>query len=353
MNYEIQPTGRTSLWEQLVFLPAQLSRPPLFSPAEAEISAVIGKNALIPMRLELPLIVSHMSYGSLSAGLKYAIAKAASASGVANGSGEGGVLPDEIEFSSSYIYEYTPGLYGLTPEVLERCSAVEIKIGRALRGGLGEDLPAGLPPEVYHMRGAEPGAFFTSPGRFAEINSAADLRITVDALREGSGGKPIGVKLAAGHIEEDLAIVIEAGADFVTIDGLSADDPILGSSCVPTLYAVCRAKRFLEKQNSEIDIIAAGGLRTPADFAKAIALGASAVASASAVLLAAGADKNGELTFSAEETTLRLENWFRSIGAGLAKICAFTGRASIGDLCSYDLASLSSDISRFTGIRHV
>lgn len=353
MNCKCQKTVRDSLWDELVFLPAQLARPPLFSPAEASCAAVIGKNALIPVKLDMPLIISHMSFGPVSAEVKCALAKAASAAGIAAGSGEGGVLADEIELSSAYIYEYTPGLYGLTPEVLDRCAAVEIKIGRALRGGLGESLPEGLAPEAYRMRGVEGGARFTAPGRFAEINSAADLRITVEGLREGSGGKPIGVKLAAGNIEADLAVAAEAGADFVTVDGRTAGGEVPRGSGVPTLYAVCRAKRFIERHGCAMDIIAAGGLHTAEDFAKAIALGASAAATATAALDAAMADENGRLTLSPAETEARLAKWLHGIKSDLAKICAFTGRMSVGELSPCDLASLSSDISRFTGIKHV
>ncbi len=351
MKYANQHNMRDPLWDELVFLPAQLSRFPLFSAAEADLSTVIGKSALVPLRLDIPLIISHMSVGELSAELKCSLARAASEAGIANGSGEGGVIADEAEFSSAYIYEYTPELYGLSPELLRRCSAVEIKIGRSSRGGLGEALPDGLPSEVYRLRGIAPDTLFTSAGRFAEINSAADLRITIDGLRDGSGGVPVGVKLAAGHIEDDLAFALEAGADFVTIDGRSSfHSSPLGGCCLPTLCAVARARDWLESNGAELDIVAAGGMRTSADFAKAIALGATAVASASAVLDAVSA-VDGEMTLSAAETENRLVKWLRSVGSDLAEICAFTGRSSVGGLSRDDLAALSSDVSGMTGVR--
>ncbi len=354
MNCKNQQTSRSPLWDELVLLPAQLSRPPLFSAAEAELSVSLGKSALIPLRLELPLIVSHMSAAAVSCELKSVLARAAAAAGIAAGSGEGGVFREEMELSSGYIFEYTPGLYGLTPEVLERCGGVEIKIGRSLRGGLGEALPAGLEPEIYHMRNTEPGGYFTAPGRFAEINSPSDLRIAVEGLREGSGGKPVGVKLATGNIEADIDFVIESGADFVTLDGGSSDrGGVLDSSCVPLLYAICRAKKIIDSRGAELDIVAVGGLRTSADMAKALALGATAVASATAVLEAARADENGTLTLSPEETLAALTSFFRSVRNDLSKVCAFTGRRTVGELCEEDIASLSYDISRYAGIRHV
>ena len=115
---------REPLWDELVFLPAQLARPPLLSPAEAETETVVGRRALVPLKLRLPVIVSHMGCGFVKREAKLAAARAASAAGTAVGGGEGGVLRGEMELSSSYIYEYTPGLLGLTPEVLDRCAAV-------------------------------------------------------------------------------------------------------------------------------------------------------------------------------------------------------------------------------------
>lgn len=328
---------RDPLWDELALLPAQLARPPLFDPAEAELSVSIGKRALVPMRLELPLIISHMGYGFVSAETKCAMARAATSIGTAIGGGGGGVLSSELELSSAYIFEYTPGLYGLTPEVLERCAAVEIKLGRSDLGPLGETLPAGLPPEVYSMRMADPNEPYTAPGRFGEINSVSDLRVTVEGLREGSGGKPVGIKLAAGRIEADLDVAIEAGADFVTVDGRSTVGGRLGGPCLPTAQAVARARAHLDGRGSDIDIIAAGGMRTPADFAKALALGATAAASASAVLEAVGADENGDIAEPPEKAALRLEAWMRDVRAAFYEICAFTGHGSVGALSRDDL----------------
>ncbi len=353
MNHKSEP----SLWEDIILLPAQLSRPPLFSPAEAELSAVVGKNALIPLRLDMPFLVSHMSRGSVPDSLKLIIAASARDAGTASGSGDGGVLKEEMELSSAYIYEYTPGLYGLTPEVLDRCGGVEIKIGQGAKGALGEELPEGLPEEMYRMRGSEPTAFFSTQGRFGEINSPADLRILIDGLREGSGGKPVGVKLAAGRIEEDLDAVAEAEADFVTLDCRFAGSwqpcPELYGCAVPAVYALSRAKRHLAKINSDLDIIISGGISSAADAAKAIAMGATAVSGATAVLNAAALDENRRMTLSPEETRERLDAFFASMKKDFGKICAFTGRSSISTLDMTDIASLNSEISRYCGIRHV
>ncbi len=332
---------REPLWDELVFLPAQLSRPPLLSPAEAETETIVGGKALVPLKLKLPVIVSHMDCGFASPELKLAAARAASAAGTAIGGGEGGVLKGEMELSSAYIYEYTPGLLGLTPEVLDRCAAVEIKIGRSDRGPLGEALPPGLDDELYLMRGVEPGSSAASAGRFAEISSPSDLKIAIDGLREGCGGKPVGVKLAAGRVEDDLDFALKAGADFVTLDGRSTFGGPLGGGCLPTLYAVSRARRFLKSRGARLDIIAAGGLRTAADFAKALALGATAVASASAVIEALGEPAEPQ----------RLERWFASLRGELALICAYTGCLSTAELSPENLAGLTAEVCRGAGVQ--
>ncbi len=336
-------------WDRLKLLPAQLDRLPLYSPAEASTETVIGKNALVPLRLAAPIIISHMSLGAVSAELKCAIARAASAAGIANGGGDGGVLTEELQLSSAYIYEYTPGLYGLTPEVLDRCSAVEIKLGQGCGGGTPFSVPGGADSEVYRMRGGEPGAFFTSPGRFADMMSPDDLRLTVESLKEGCGGKPVGVKLAAGNIEADLEHVIRAEADFVTVDGgrggWRGRDSLLGG--ISPVSALCRARKFLDGKGCDTDIIITGGIATSSDVAKALALGAAAAAPATAVLTAA----KGGGTVSPDMAEARVTNYLRALIGGLREICAYTGRSSVTALCPEDLAAADCETALRTGLK--
>ena len=334
------PITENAGWDRLTILPAQLARFPLFSAAEASTEAVIGKNAIVPLRLSMPVIISHMGLGALTTELKCALARGASDAGIANGSGDGGVLEEEIQLSSAYIYEYTPGLYGLTPEVLERCSAVEIKLGQGCGGGTPFSVPSGAPEDIYRMRGGEVGAFFTSPGRFTDLTSPSDLKLMIDGLREGCGGKPVGIKIAAGNIEADLDLIIESGADFVTVDG--GHGGWRGKSClmggIPAAAALRRAKRHLDNRKSDIDLIIAGGIGTAADAAKALAMGASAVAIGSAVLAAACGSVTGKSPFSTIETEARISNYLRGLNSGLRDICAYTGRSHISDLNITDLA---------------
>ncbi len=352
VKYPSTPQGA---WDELTLIPAQLARLPLMCGAEADISAVIGKNALIPLRLNMPVIISHMSYGSVDAPLKRAIARAASGAGIANGSGDGGVLREEIELSAAYIYEYTPGLYGLTPENLDRCSAVEIKLGQGAGGGMPLPIPSDTDESVFEMRNASPSPFFSSPGRFPELNSADDLRLMVDGLREGCCGKPVGLKISAGDIEGDLAAAATAGADFVTIDagqgGWLGRPWLLGGG--NPVYALCRAKKYIDDNGIDLDIIIAGGIHTPADAAKAVALGATAAAPASAVLKAGCGEFAGTSPFSEEETFLRIRNYLTAMENGLREICAYTGHSSISKLSLEDVAAIRGDVALYTDIRHI
>ncbi len=338
-DYPSTPSGG---WDAFTLLPAQLSRYPLFSQAEASTEAVIGKNALVPLKLSMPIIISHMSCGAVDGELKKSIARAASEAGIANGGGSGGVFREELELSSAYIYEYTPGLYGLSPETLDRCSAVEIKIGQGCGGGTAFTVPEGADPKVYRLRGGEESPFFTSAGRFSELSSVNDLKLMVEGLREGCGYKPVGIKLAAGRIEEDLDIAARAGADFVTIDGGCGGwrgyPGLMGG--IPAAQALIRAKKCIDKLGSDMDIIITGGIRTATDAAKALALGAAAAAPASAVLTAACGKLSGKSPLSPEETDRRIDNYLKAMASGLRQICAYTGRRSTAELNSEDIAEV-------------
>ena len=205
-------------------------------------------------------------------------------------------------------------------------------------------VPEGAPSLVYRLRGGDEGFFFTTPGRFTEISSASDLKLMVAGLREGCGGKPIGVKIAAGNIEADLDMIIEAGADFVTIDGgrggWRGKEHLMGG--IPAAQALRRAKKHLELRGSDIDIIIAGGIHTPQQAAKALALGAAAVAPASAVLIAGCGSVTGKSPFSTAQTEARITNYLRAMNSGLRDVCAYTGRSRMDELNSSDLLEIKA-----------
>jgi glutamate synthase domain-containing protein 2 len=231
--------------------------------------------------------------------------------------------------------------------------------------------------EIAEIRGFAAGEAITSPARFPDISDAATLRQKVEWLRESSGGKPIGIKLAAGHIELDLDVALEAGPDFVTIDGRpgatgAAPRAVKDATSVPTVFALARARRHLDARGAKrVSLVITGGFRTSADILKALAMGADAVAIASAALVAIGCQQYrvcdtgrcpvGITTQDAElrarldpkKSADRLANFFRVVTAELASFARLTGRSDVHDLDLSDLRTTDREIARYTDIAHV
>ncbi len=280
-------------WDDILVMGAQLNPMPLEEHAEVSLQTVIGKRAKKPMVLDMPVYISHMSFGALSRETKIALAKGSAAAGTAMCSGEGGILPEEKEAAYKYIFEYVPNLYSVTDENLKTADAIEIKIGQGTKPGMGGHLPGGkVTPEIAKIRNKPLGEDVISPSRFPGIDTKDDLKKLVSELRERSEGRPIGIKIAAGRIEKDLEYCVYAEPDFITIDGrggaTGASPAIIrDSTSVPTVYALYRARKYLDSVKAEIDLVITGGLRVSSDFAKALAMGADAVAVASAAMVAA------------------------------------------------------------------
>ena len=272
-------------WDDILVLGAQLARIPLNKSDPVNTTTVIGPDAKQPMVLDMPVYVSHMSFGSLSRECKIALAKGSAAVGTAIGSGEGGLIDDEFNNAHRYIFEYVPNKYCVTEENLKRSHAIEIKIGQSVKPGMGGLLPAEkVTKEIAEIRGKPEGVDIISPSSFPEIRDKEGLKKVVDMLKDVSGGRPIGVKLAAGRIEDDLAVALYAEPDFVTLDGRpgstgAAPKFVKDSTSVPTPLALHRARKFLDRERADsVSLVITGGLRVSSDFAKALAMGADAVA---------------------------------------------------------------------------
>ena len=281
-------------WDDILILGSQLKKMPLFEHEDVSLKTVIGKHAKQPMVLETPVFVSHMSFGALSKEAKTALAIGTKQVKTAICSGEGGILPEEFSNAYQYIFEYVPNKYSLSDENLQKVSAIEIKIGQGTKPGMGGHLPgAKVTEEIAKIRGKEVNQDIISPSKFPEIKTKEDLQKLVSTLRKKSKGRPIGIKIAAEHIEEDLEFACFANPDFITIDGRggatgASPKIIKDATTVPTIYALYRARKYLNEHHQDIDLIITGGLRTSSDFAKAIAMGASAVAIATAAMIAIG-----------------------------------------------------------------
>ncbi len=364
-------------WDDLLLLGAQLNPPPLNDGDPVDTVTVIGKHAKQPMVLKSPVYISHMSFGALSKEVKTALAKGSAMAGTAMCSGEGGILPEEKQAAYKYIFEYIPNKYSVTDENLREADAIEIKIGQGTKPGMGGHLPGEkVTAEIAAIRNKKQGEDIQSPSRFPEINSKEDLRDMVDMLRERSKGRPIGIKIAAGNIEKDLEHCVFARPDFITIDGrggATASSPFFlrEATSVPTIYALSRARNYLDRVHADIDLVITGGLRVSSDFAKALAMGADAVAVASAALIAAAcqqyricgsgncpvgvATQDPELRkrLDIDASARRVANFLNVSLKELETFARVTGNHSVHDLSRENLVTMDRDIARYTGIRHI
>jgi len=363
-------------WDGVLFRGAQLARQPLNDDVDVSLGTVIGCTAAHPLELALPFYVSHMSFGALSREAKIALARGASEVGTAACSGEGGMLPQEREAARHYIYELGTAAFSHREEAIRAADAVELKIGQAAKPGLGGHLPADkVTEEIAAIRGLDPGEGSHSPGRHTGIDSPEDLARRVAELKEMTGGKPIGVKFTAGHVEADLAVALSAEPDFVTIDCRgggtgSGPDFVKDNVCLPPVFALHRARKVLDAAGSRVTLCITGGFRDSADIAKALAMGADAVALATASMIAVGcqqyricgsnrcpvgiATQDPELRarFDVDKSTQRYVNFARGTARELAVLARINGRADVHDLDVTDLLTLDHEIARYTDIEH-
>ncbi len=363
-------------WDDVLLLGAQLNPMPLDEHEGVTLKTVIGKHAKKPMVLDMPVYISHMSFGALSKETKIAMARGSAAAGTAMCSGEGGILPEEKQAAYKYIFEYVPNLYSVTDENLKTSDAIEIKIGQGTKPGMGGHLPGSkVTPEIAKVRNKPLGEDIISPSKFSGINSAEDLKKLVGELRNRSEGRPVGIKIAAGRIERDLEFCVYAGPDFITIDGrggaTGASPAIVrDSTSIPTIYALYRARKYLDSVNSDIDLIITGGLRVSSDFAKAIAMGADAVAVASAAMVAAACqqyricgsgmcpvgvatqDEKLRERLHVDAAAKRVENYLKCSAEELKTFARITGNRDIHGLSVDDLCTISEEISEHTNIAH-
>ena len=358
-------------FDDILFLGAQLATSPKNADSDVNIRTVIGKKAEKPMDLEMPVYISHMSFGALSGRAKIALSKGSAMAGTAMCSGEGGALWDEMVAAHRYIFEYIPNQYSFNDMTLEHCSAIEIKIGQGTKPGMGGHLPGEKVTEIIAtMRGKRRGEDILSPSKFPGLDTPEDLKAMVDMLRSRSGGLPIGVKIAAGHIEEDLEFISHSGCDFITIDGRggatgSSPKFLKDSSSVPTVYALSRDEHGMDQE-----LVITGGFRTSGDCIKALAMGADAVAISSAALMALGCqryricntgmcpmgiatqDPELESRLDVEAGSIRVGNYLNALANEIRSFLRVSGHSDLEELSLDDLCTVSSEIAENTGIRH-
>lgn len=262
--------------EDIQFLPAQLSKRPLLDEEEVKTTTIIGPKAAKPLKLDIPIFVSDMSFGALSYEAKVALSKGAEMAGTGICSGEGGMLPEEQEANSRYFYGLASAQFGFSWDKIKNIQAFHFKGGQGAKTGTGGHLPGHkVDKKIAEVRGLSEGDAAISPATFPDFNGVEDFKAFANKVREVSGGIPVGFKIAASRIEEDIDFALEVGVDYIILDGrgdgTGAAPTILRDNInVPTIPALARARKHLdEKKANDVSLMITGGLSVAEDFAKA------------------------------------------------------------------------------------
>ncbi len=289
------PHGDLPSWDHIQFVTAQLAQRPLLDDTDVSTGVVIGPNAEKPLSLEIPLFVSDMSFGALSEEAKVSLSRGAELAGTGICSGEGGMLPEEHAENSRYFYELASGRFGWDIDKVRDVQAFHFKFGQGAKTGTGGHLPGHkVTGKIAEVRGLTEGEPAISPATFPDLQTEDDFRELANQVREASGGIPIGAKLSAQHIEADIDAALRIGVDYIILDGRGGGTgaaPVIFRDhiSVPTIPALARARRHLDNAGrGDVTLVITGGLRTHTDFAKAMALGADAIAVSNSALQAIG-----------------------------------------------------------------
>jgi len=289
------PLTELPQWKDIQILAAQMATKPLMEDIAVRSELIIGPNAKRPLKLDIPLFVSDMSFGALSEEAKISLSKGAELSGTGICSGEGGMLDEEQQANSKYFYEYASAKFGFDWEKLKLVQAFHFKGGQGAKTGTGGHLSGNkVIGKIAKVRNLKEGTPAVSPPTFDDLHTTEDYKKFADKVREISGGIPIGFKLSANHIEDDIQFALDASADYIILDGRGGGTgaaPLIfrNNISVPTILALARARHYLDKVNrKDVTLIITGGIRVPDDFIKAMALGADGIALSNSALQSIG-----------------------------------------------------------------
>lgn len=364
-------------WEDIQFLPAQLATRPLLDEETVNTKVVIGKKAKKPLTIDIPLFVSDMSFGALSREAKIALSMGAELAGTGICSGEGGMLPAEQENNSKYFYELASGKFGFSWDKVMKAQAFHFKGGQGAKTGTGGHLPGNkVTKEIAAVRGLKEGENAISPAAFPDLKTVDDFKKVAQEVRERTGGIPVGFKIAASHIEADIDFALAVGVDYIILDGRgggtgSAPTILRNNINVPTIPALARARRHLDKVNAkDVTLVITGGLRVAEDFAKAMMLGADAIAVANSALQAIGClgmracnSNNCPVGIATQKNHLRqrliiessakqLHNFFHATNELIKVVARACGHDDVSKFKHNDLSTFDYDLHRLTGINY-
>lgn len=372
------PFDQLPLWNDIQFVTAQAATLPLLEDVAVGSKLVIGPKAKKPLVLDIPLFVSDMSFGALSEEAKIALSKGAQLAGTGICSGEGGMLPEEQAENSRYFYELASAKFGFSLDKVAKCQAFHFKGGQGAKTGTGGHLPGNkVVGKIAQVRGLEEGQAAISPPRFPDLNGLDDYRRVAQEVREVSGGIPIGFKLSAQHIEKDIDFAMELGVDYVILDGRgggtgAAPNIFKDNISVPTIPALARARKHLDAKGMgrDVTLIITGGLRTEADFCKALALGADGVALSNSALQAIGClgmracnsnncpvgiatQKPGlRQRLVIEESAQRLHNYFDATIELMSVLARACGHDDLSKFNIDDLTTFNREMAYLTGVAY-
>src|SRR5690242_12324177 len=386
---------RWATFDDLSFLPCSLTRIPLEGYREkCSTKTVLGTRfAKKPIELDIPVMITGMSWGALSYNAKVALAKGAAVAGSSNTTGDGGMLLAEREHSRTLIYEVLPSRYGINIHHMQMADAIELTVGQGAKPGTGGLLLGSkVSDKIAEQRDLPVGVDQRSPARHPDFLGPDDMIIKVEEMREATDWEvPIFIKMGASRVYDDVKLAAEAGADVIVVDGMEggtgASPAILQEHTgIPTLAAVCEARAALEDIGlyGEVQLIIAGGIRDGVDAAKAMALGADAVYIGTAALIAlncnrpiyvedyhqlgtepgachhchTGACPVGVTTQDPElearldlaEAAERVENFVNSMTMEIQMMARACGKSNVHDLEPEDLRALTIESALITGV---
>ena len=371
------PRDSLPKWDDIQFVVGQLHKLPLLDDEPVGTELVIGANAKKPLRLDIPLFVSDMSFGALSEEAKVALAKGAELASTGICSGEGGMLPEEQAANSRYFYELASARFGFSWDKVQKTQAFHFKGGQGAKTGTGGHLPGNkVKGKIAEVRDLPEGQPAISPARFPEWTSLSQYREFAAEVREKTGGIPVGFKLSAQHIEKDIDAALEVGVDYIILDGRGGGTgaaPLIfrDNISVPTIPALARARRHLDScEASGVTLIITGGLRHPADFAKAMALGADGIAVSNAAIQAIGClgmrachTNNCPVGIATQKPHLRarlpvdiaaerLAQFFSASVELMTVLARAAGHSHLQNFTIDDLTTFKTDIAQLTGVAY-